>query len=40
MKIRPVEDSLFHEYIRTDKCDEANSRFSQIKNAPKTGQSA
>jgi len=30
MKIRPVEAELFHEYRRTDRHDEANSRFSQF----------
>jgi len=30
MKIRPVEDELFHARGRTDRHDEANCRFSQF----------
>jgi len=30
MKIRPVGDELFHAEGRTDRHDEANSRFSQF----------
>jgi hypothetical protein len=30
MKIRPVGADLFHEDGRTDRYDEANTRFSQV----------
>jgi hypothetical protein len=30
MKIRPAEAELYHEERRTDRHDEANTRFSQL----------